>query len=68
MGLSCVRLAGLGKVPGEYTNIYDAQIDEVNNRIYMLPWTSNQLLVLTWMEIYFLRYLCRPEFLKECSG
>ena len=39
------QIGGLGQGPGEYTNIYDAQIDEVNNRIYMLPWTSNQLLV-----------------------
>lgn len=34
-----------GQGPGEYKFLYDAQIDEANNRIYMLPWTVGQLLV-----------------------
>lgn len=34
-----------GQGPGEYQALYDAQIDEANNRIYMLPWTVGQLLV-----------------------
>ena len=34
-----------GQGPGEYRTIYDVQIDEANNRIYMLPWSVGQLLV-----------------------
>ena len=34
-----------GQGPDEYQALYDAQIDEANNRIYMLPWTVGQLLV-----------------------
>jgi len=34
-----------GRGPGEYGNIYSARIDEKTGRIYILPWTSEQLLV-----------------------
>lgn len=38
------RIGAIGQGPGEYTNIYSSQIDEAHNRIYLLPWTSKQLL------------------------
>lgn len=38
------NLGAIGQGPGEYQYVYDAQIDETNNRIYLLPWTSSQLL------------------------
>ena len=38
-------IGSIGQGPGEYQTIYDAQIDEKNDRIYLLPWTSSQLLV-----------------------
>lgn len=44
-GKFLTNLGASGQGPGEYWAIYDAQIDEANNRIYMLPWTSGQLLV-----------------------
>lgn len=34
-----------GQGPGEYMCVYDAQIDEENGRIYLLPWASKNLLV-----------------------
>lgn len=39
------NIGASGQGPGEYQALYDAQIDEANNRIYMLPWTIGQLLV-----------------------
>ena len=38
-------IGAIGQGPGEYGNIYDAQIDEPADRIYLLPWQSKQLLV-----------------------
>ncbi|MBP3519479.1 MAG: 6-bladed beta-propeller [Parabacteroides sp.] len=35
----------IGQGPGEYTSVYDAQIDELNQRIYLMPWQSDKLLV-----------------------
>lgn len=34
-----------GQGPNEYLNVYDANIDEENDRIYILPWQSAQILV-----------------------
>lgn len=34
-----------GQGANEYLNIYDAQLDEASNRIYLLPWQSDKLLV-----------------------
>lgn len=34
-----------GEGPDEYQNVYDFQLDEKNNRIYILPWQSARLLV-----------------------
>lgn len=38
------QIGKIGQGPGEYTNIYGSQIDEAHDRIYLLPWTSKQLL------------------------
>lgn len=39
------QIGSFGQGPNEYKVLYDDQIDEKNNRIYLLPWTTNQLLV-----------------------
>ena len=39
------KVGSIGQGPGEYRNIYDAQIDEKHGRIYLLPWTTNRILV-----------------------
>ena len=39
------KVGSIGQGPGEYKNIYDAQIDEVSERIYLLPWSTNRILV-----------------------
>lgn len=38
-------VGNIGQGPNEYLLLYASQIDEQNNRIYLLPWTSNKLLV-----------------------
>ena len=38
-------IGAYGQGPEEYQNIYQMQLDEPNNRIYILPWQSNKLLV-----------------------
>lgn len=35
----------VGQGPGEYQSVYDAQIDELNQRIYLMPWQSDKLLI-----------------------
>lgn len=44
-GKFLTNIGSIGQGPGEYTLIYDAQLDEKNNRIYLLPWQSNKILV-----------------------
>ena len=39
------NVGAIGQGPGEYESIYDAQIDEKNGRIYLMPWQSDRLLV-----------------------
>ena len=41
--VGCVGSIGQG--PGEYTLIYDVQIDEKSGAIYMLPWNATSILV-----------------------
>lgn len=38
-------IGSVGQGPGEYQSVYAAQIDEKNNRVYLMPWQSEQLLV-----------------------
>ena len=38
-------IGNTGQGPGEYTFIYDAQLDEDNQRIYLMPWNTKNLLV-----------------------
>ncbi len=33
----------VGRGPGEYTSVYDMQIDEKRGMVYLLPWTNNVL-------------------------
>ena len=39
------NIGAIGQGPGEYQMVYDAKLDEANNRIYILPWNASQLLV-----------------------
>lgn len=39
------EVGAIGQGPGEYQSVYDAQIDEKNQRIYLMPWQSDKLLV-----------------------
>ena len=39
------NIGAIGRGPGEYQNVYDEVLDEKNNRIYILPWQSQNILV-----------------------
>ena len=39
------NIGSVGQGPGEYQMIYDQQLDEENNRIYLLPWFGEKILV-----------------------
>lgn len=39
------RIGNIGQGPNEYRLLYCSQIDEKNNRIYLLPWQTKQVLV-----------------------
>lgn len=38
-------VGGYGRGPGEYMRVYDAQLDEGNGRIYIMPFQTRQLLM-----------------------
>lgn len=44
-GKFIANIGAYGQGPNEYGNTYAEQLDEKNNRIYILPWQSNKLLV-----------------------
>jgi len=44
-GKFVANIGAIGRGPGEYQNIYDEVLDEKNNRIYLLPWQSQNVLV-----------------------
>lgn len=44
-GKFVANVGSYGQGPNEYLNTYAEQLDEANNRIYILPWQSNQILV-----------------------
>ena len=39
------NIGAFGQGPGEYQNVYNQQLDEVNNRIYLLPWNARNIIV-----------------------
>lgn len=43
-GKFLTTIGSYGQGPNEYLNVYDACLDEKNNRIYILPWQSAQIL------------------------
>lgn len=44
-GTYIADVGAVGEGPGEYKTVNDAQIDEQNQRIYLMPWQSDKLLV-----------------------
>jgi len=44
-GKFITNIGGRGRGPGEYQNVYDEVLDEKNDRIYLLPWSSQVILV-----------------------
>jgi len=44
-GKFITNIGAYGQGPNEYVNVYDQQIDESNNRIYLLPWQAGKILV-----------------------
>lgn len=44
-GKFIANIGTFGQGPNEYTNTYAEQLDEARNRIYILPWQSDKLLV-----------------------
>ena len=44
-GKFITNIGSRGKGPGEYQNVYDEVLDEKNDRIYLLPWSSQVILV-----------------------
>ena len=39
------KVGNIGQGPGEYTMIYDMQIDEQTGRVYLLPWNAKSIFV-----------------------
>ena len=39
------NIGSVSSLPGGYTQIYDFQLDEAHNRIYLMPWNATELLV-----------------------
>ena len=44
-GKFLTNIGSIGQGPGEYNNIYDQQLDEENDRIYLLPWSTQKILL-----------------------
>lgn len=44
-GKFLTTIGAYGEGPNEYANTYSEQLDEAHNRIYILPWQSDKLLV-----------------------
>ena len=39
------NIGSVSHLPGGYTQVYDFQLDEVHNRIYLMPWNATELIV-----------------------
>ena len=39
------NIGSVSSLPGGYTQVYDFQLDEVHNRIYLMPWNATELIV-----------------------
>ncbi|MCD7932958.1 MAG: 6-bladed beta-propeller [Tannerellaceae bacterium] len=39
------HIGSIGQGPGEYINMYDSYIDDINDRIYILQWNATSVLV-----------------------
>ncbi len=57
-------IGGKGQGPGEYMFLYDSQIDEKNNRIYLMPWMQKKILVYN-LQGKFLSDIPLPEFVPK---
>ena len=60
-GKFITNIGAFGQGPGEYQFIYDHQLDEENDRIYLLPWQAKGIL----------EYNLKGEFLRQiplCFG
>ncbi|MDR1883109.1 MAG: 6-bladed beta-propeller [Prevotella sp.] len=44
-GKFLTNIGAFGQGPNEYQMIYDQQLDEANDRIYLLPWQTKKILV-----------------------
>ena len=44
-GKFITNIGSYGRGPGEYFDVFDQQMDEKNDRIYLLPWRSDKILV-----------------------
>lgn len=39
------NIGSVSRLPGGYTQVYDFQLDEAHNRIYLMPWNATELIV-----------------------
>jgi hypothetical protein len=44
-GKFLANIGAFGQGPNEYQNVYDQQLDEKNDRIYLMPWQAKKILV-----------------------
>ena len=44
-GKFLTNIGAFGQGPNEYQSVYDQQLDEKNNRIYLMPWQTKKILV-----------------------
>lgn len=53
-----------GQGPGEYLFVYDSQIDEASNRIYLMPWSTKNMYVYD-LQGNFLRNISLPYLVHK---
>lgn len=57
-------IGAIGQGPGEYRLLYDNQIDEVNNYIYLFPWTTQKVLAYD-LDGNFLQDILLPRLVHK---